>query len=98
MGRADLVIVNGRPWNHGSPVAGRRQRGDRRGKILAVGPRSEIEALRGPETRQIDALGATVSPALPTPTFTWWPGRGRCARCASKGSIAVGSWPRWPPA
>ena len=64
MGRADLVIVNGRPWNHGSPVAGADSVAIGGGKILAVGPRSEIEALRGPETRQIDALGATVSPGI----------------------------------
>ena len=48
MGRADLVIVNGRPWSHGSPVAGADSVAIGGGKILAVGPRSEIEALRVP--------------------------------------------------
>ncbi|HET9326894.1 MAG TPA: amidohydrolase [Candidatus Eisenbacteria bacterium] len=64
MSRADIVIVNARPWSHGARIASADAVALGGGKVLAVGPRAEIEALAGPSTRRIDARGATVTPGM----------------------------------
>ncbi len=64
MSAADLIITNGQvltmnptnPRAEAVAVAGER--------ILAVGSRSEIEALKGPQSRVIDAQGGTVIPGM----------------------------------
>lgn len=64
MSHADTVIVNARPWSHGSLVANANALALGGGKILAVGSRASIEAMAGPATRWIDAHGATVTPGI----------------------------------
>ena len=62
--RADLVVVNARVWTvdaarpEAEAVA---MAGDR---ILAVGSRGEIERLRGPDTRVVDAGGRFLMPGF----------------------------------
>jgi predicted amidohydrolase YtcJ len=61
---ADLVVLNARVWtvDAARPEASALAvRGDR---IVAVGPTPEIEALRGPNTRVIDARGGFVMPGF----------------------------------
>jgi predicted amidohydrolase YtcJ len=61
---ADLIITNGRVLT----MDGDRPRAEavaiRFGRILAVGSRGEVEALRGPATRVFDAQGRTVMPGI----------------------------------
>jgi predicted amidohydrolase YtcJ len=62
--RADLIVVNARVWTvdatrpeaEAVAVAGDR--------ILAVGTRGEIERLRGPDTRVVDAEGRFLMPGF----------------------------------
>jgi len=64
MSTVDLIILNGRvlTMDPSQPTAQAVAiSGDR---IVAVGSRSEISALAGPATREIDAQGGTVLPGL----------------------------------
>ena len=60
---ADLIVVNGRVFTGaGNPVSEAvAVKGDR---IVAVGTRPAIEALRGPATTVVDAAGGTVVPGF----------------------------------
>jgi hypothetical protein len=62
--RAELVIVDARPWTDGAPVAEADAVAIAGGRIVAVGRQAEIGALAGPETVTLDARGGTVTPAL----------------------------------
>jgi predicted amidohydrolase YtcJ len=62
--RADLVIVNARPWTDGGPIAEADALAVAGGRILAVGRGAAIAALSGPETLTLDARGGTVTPAF----------------------------------
>jgi predicted amidohydrolase YtcJ len=61
---ADLIITNGRvlTMDPGHPRA--EAVAIRAGRILAVGTRAEVEALRSPATRVFDAGGRTVMPGI----------------------------------
>src|SRR4051812_48112220 len=61
---ADLVIVNGRVFTadeRGTVAEAVATAGN---KILLVGTNDAVSALRGPQTRVIDAHGATVAPGF----------------------------------
>ncbi|WP_377274491.1 amidohydrolase [Rhizobium sp. R86522] len=61
---ADIIITNGLVLTM-DPAAPRAEAVALAGnRILAVGTRSEIEALAGPETQTIDAKGATIMPGF----------------------------------
>jgi predicted amidohydrolase YtcJ len=62
--RAELLIVNARPWGEGRTRAGADTIAIQAGHILAVGPAAEVSALAGPSTRRLDAAGGTVTPGL----------------------------------
>jgi predicted amidohydrolase YtcJ len=61
---ADLIVINARvlTLDDGNPSA--EAVAVRDGAILAVGNRADIEALRGPDTRIIDAQGGSVIPGF----------------------------------
>ncbi len=61
---ADLILTNASvlTQDQGRPVADAVALSD--GRIMAVGQRREVEALAGPDTRIIDALGRTVLPGF----------------------------------
>ena len=61
---ADLVIVNGRCTRPTTPAPSRRPWPCSGNTILKVGTTDEIRALAGPDTRVIDAHGATVAPGF----------------------------------
>ncbi|MFS8046604.1 amidohydrolase [Rhizobium sp. BR 314] len=64
LGFADLILLNGRiytvepsrPWAEALAV--------KNGRILAVGSNTEIEALKGPETRLVDLAGKMAMPGF----------------------------------
>src|SRR5690625_8013006 len=60
---ADIIITNGRliTFAPGGPAEALAIQG---GRILAIGSNAEIAALRGPNTREIDAGGASVLPGF----------------------------------
>src|SRR4051812_26992346 len=61
---ADLVIVNGRVFTadeRGTTAEAVAIAGN---KILLVGTNDAVSALRGPQTRVVDAHGGTVAPGL----------------------------------
>ncbi len=62
--RADTILVGGRilTVDAGDRIA--EALAIRDGRILAVGTRTEIEALAGPETARIDLAGRTATPGL----------------------------------
>ncbi|MGH7730547.1 MAG: amidohydrolase family protein, partial [Candidatus Eiseniibacteriota bacterium] len=62
--RAELVILDARPWTDGAPIAEADALAVEDGRIVAIGRRSAIAALAGPETVTLDARGATVTPGF----------------------------------
>ncbi len=62
--RAELVIVDARPWTDGGPLAGADALAVAGGRIIAIGRSDAITALAGPETVTLDARGGTVTPAF----------------------------------
>ncbi|MGZ9720441.1 amidohydrolase [Rhizobium miluonense] len=64
LGFADLILINGRiytvepsqPWAEALAI--------KNGRILAVGNRADIEALKGPETRVVDLAGKMAMPGF----------------------------------
>ena len=62
--RADLLIVDARPWSDGAPLPDADAVAVGAGRVLAVGRAAELAPLAGPATRRLDARGATVTPAL----------------------------------
>ncbi|HKQ59288.1 MAG TPA: amidohydrolase family protein, partial [Candidatus Eisenbacteria bacterium] len=62
--RAELVIVDARPWSDGAPIADADAIAIAEGRILAVGRRADLAPLIGPATLTLDAAGGTVTPAL----------------------------------
>ncbi len=61
---ADLIITNGRvlTMDEANPAA--EAVAIAKGRVLAVGSRAEVEALRGPATQVFDAKGRTVMPGI----------------------------------
>lgn len=62
--RAELVIVDARPWSDGGPLADADAVAVGGGRILAIGRRAAIASLAGPETVTLEARGGTVTPAF----------------------------------
>ena len=62
--RAELVIVDARPWSGGGPLADADALAVGGGRIIAIGRNAAITALAGPETVTLDARGGTVTPAF----------------------------------
>ncbi|MEO8637172.1 MAG: amidohydrolase [Gemmatimonadales bacterium] len=61
---ADLVIVNAHVFLADSAGTFADAIAVRGNQIMAVGTRADIDALRGPKTREIDAAGAAVTPGF----------------------------------
>lgn len=61
---ADLVVVNGRVYPAGGSAAMHDALAVRGDRIVAVGTAEAIAALRGPQTRVIDAAGRAVVPGF----------------------------------
>ncbi len=62
--RADLLILNARPWTDGAPVAGADALVVGAGRVLALGRAEELAPFVHRGTERIDARGATVTPGL----------------------------------
>jgi len=62
--RADFVLVSARIWTGDPARPEATALASRGGRIVAVGPDSEIRALAGPGTRVLDAGGRRVVPGL----------------------------------
>jgi len=61
---ADVIVSGGRIWT-GEPGADLAEAlAVRDGRVMAVGSAEEIDAVRGPATRVVDAAGGTVLPGL----------------------------------
>ena len=61
---ADLMIVNGRVFTADEQGTMAQAVAVKGNTILRVGSDAELAALRGPETRVVDAQGATVAPGF----------------------------------
>ena len=64
MARADLLIVNARPWSDGRLLPNADAVAVRAGRIVACGRSADLESLAGPDTRRLDVGGATVTPGI----------------------------------
>ncbi len=62
--RADVLIVNARPWSDGHRLAACDAVAIQGSRILAIGSGADLEPLRGPATRVLDARGASLTPGL----------------------------------
>ena len=62
--RADLMIVNARPWSDGMSLPDADAVAVGSGRVLRVGRAAELASLAGRETRRLDAGGGTVTPGL----------------------------------
>ncbi|MEK7330929.1 MAG: amidohydrolase [Candidatus Eisenbacteria bacterium] len=62
--RADLLIVDARPWSDGAALPEADAIAVADGRVLAVGRAADLSPLAGPQTRRLDAGGGTVTPAL----------------------------------
>ena len=61
---AEMIVTGGSIWTGepGAPLA--EALAIRDGRILAVGSAAEVDGMRGPDTRVVDATGGTVLPGL----------------------------------
>jgi len=62
--RADLLIVNARPWSDGAPLPGADAVAVGGGRVLAVGRAAELSPLAAADAQRLDAGGGTLTPAL----------------------------------
>jgi predicted amidohydrolase YtcJ len=62
--RADLLIVNVRPWSDGAPVPDADAVAVASGRVLAAGRATDLLPLATPETRRLDGGGGTLTPAF----------------------------------
>jgi predicted amidohydrolase YtcJ len=60
----DLLVTGARPWSSGTRVAGADAIAIASGRIVGLGPAAALEPLCGPDTRRLDARGATVTPGI----------------------------------
>ena len=61
---AEMMVCNAGVWSDGGRVSGADTIAIAGGRVLAVGRAAELEALAAPDTRRLDAGGATVTPGL----------------------------------
>jgi len=61
---AEAILINGKIYTVDAKQAWAQARGNPRRKIIAVGDDTEIEKLRGPQTKVIDAGGKLVLPGF----------------------------------